>query len=88
MRSEDGPELVAVINAESTDNQKVLFRNLHSRCETWRYSSIVWTLEFHGASRMDAEETALWICRHAKAGDRKVIDPGILIVIEEKKHDV
>ena len=51
------------------------------RHEAWRYNSIVETLREYGAKREEAYKTTLWICRHAKPGDKKEIWPNIEIEV-------
>ena len=78
-----------LIRADPAKKDKVRYSSLKERFETYRFYSIVSALIFHGAKRMEAEETARWICRKAKPGDRKVIDPGIVIeVAEDEDRDV
>jgi hypothetical protein len=43
-------------------------------------------LQYHGAQRFEAEETAKWVCRHAQVGEKREIWPGIEITIEGQEE--
>ena len=79
------PELIAVITPAIKPQGALPFKRFHDRIEAWRYYSVLTALRLYGASRMDAETTAKWISRKAKAGERREVYPGILIEIEEVK---
>ena len=64
------------------------YRNFKERIEVHRYHSIFDSIRLHGADRMDADIAARWCRERAKAGDRKVVPPGILIEIEEEENGV
>ena len=54
--------------------------------ETWRYWEIVGALQWMGADRLTAYDTAKWI-QQAKPGDTRTIQPGIDIQISEKEKN-
>lgn len=53
--------------------------------ETWRYWEIVGTLQWMGAARQTAYDTAKWIIK-AKAGDTIAIEPEIYIEIRQTEE--
>ena len=75
--------LFAVIRAVPGAGDKVKYRSVTDRIPTHLYYSLVNAMRMHGAQRLEAEDTAKWICRKALAGDRREIWPGIEILIEE-----
>ena len=50
----------------------------------WRYWEIVGALQWLGADRLTAYDTAKWI-QQAKPGDTRTVPPGIDIQISEKE---
>lgn len=54
--------------------------------ETWRYWEIVGALQWMGADRLTAYDTAKWI-QQAKPGDTRTVPPGIDIQISEKEKN-
>lgn len=51
--------------------------------DTWRYWEIVGALQWMGADRLTAYDTAKWI-QQAKPGESRDIQPGITITIEKE----
>lgn len=76
---------VAVIRA--VPGKKIPYGNLTERYKVYLYNQIVVDLTFHGASHIDADQAARW-ARRAEPGEKKVIDPGIEITIEEVTYGV
>ena len=54
--------------------------------ETWRYWEIVGALQWMGADRLTAYDTAKWI-QQAKPGDTRTVQPSIDIQISEKEKN-
>lgn len=75
--------LYAVIRAVPGASEKVKYRRVTDRVPTYLHFSLVNAMRMHGAQRLEAEDTAKWICRKAVSGDRREIWPGIEIVIVE-----
>lgn len=74
---------IAVIRCVG-DSEKLKYRNVKERYRQNRYHSILNDLRFHGASRMDADQAASWAMK-AELGEKKRIEPGIEITIEEEE---
>ena len=56
--------------------------------DTWRYWEIVGALQWMGADRLTAYDTAKWI-QQAKPGDTRTAQPGIDIqILEKEKNNV
>lgn len=53
--------------------------------DTWRYWEIVGALQWMGADRLSAYDTAKWI-QQAQPGESREIQPGIKINIIEKEN--
>ena len=87
MRSWNETTKYAVIRASPDAKGEVMYPEWTARLATHRYYSILNDLILHGVCRMEAEATTRWICREAKAGDRRVVDPGVEIVIEEENDE-
>ena len=85
MSRSEGPRLYAVVRADPKAGEKVKYRSFKERLEVHRYHGILDSIRLHGADRMDADIAARWCRDRAKAGDRKVVEPGILIEIEEEQ---
>lgn len=64
----------------------VIFRsgNKKETISTWKYWEIVGALQWMGADRLTAYDTAKWI-QQAKPGDARTVQPGIDIQISEKE---
>jgi len=52
--------------------------------DTWRYWEIVGALQWMGADRLTAYDTAKWV-QNAQPGESREIQPGITITISEKE---
>ena len=75
---------IAVIRCVG-DSEKLKYRNMKERYRHNRYHSILNDLRFHGAERLDAAQAAAWAMT-AEAGEKKTIEPGIEISIEEAER--
>ena len=83
MNRTEKPVYIAVIGAAKGKEDKVRYAKVRDHIATNRYHSLVDSLRMHGAGKMDAYDAAKWIYRTAKPSDRREIEPGIEIVIEE-----
>lgn len=84
---QEQPARVAVIRAAPGKENRVRYPKVTDRIKTNRYHSVLDALRMHGAQRIEAEETALWVYRKAEEGDRREIWPGIEILIEGEQEN-
>lgn len=80
------PILYAYIHAAPGAGKEVKYKDWKSRLRTYRFYSILYDLQLHGVSRMDAEKTATWVCRHAQLGETRQLEPGVIVEIVEDEE--
>ena len=75
-RKQEAPETVIIA--------VIRYGRKEERFESWRYWEIVGALQWMGADRLTAYDTAKWI-QKARPGQSRSVQPGIKITLTEKE---